>query len=147
MPFIVKKVRIYGILIGGETKSRYSASYATVSIWADEQPLHRSLCRFIEFPLAPEDAAWAEVEIPDVEITSDKFFVVFYPGNRRGSGVHVGADDSVLNRHSDHWFLNMLTRSFERQVEWPYPRDKWFGDKNMVNWMIRVIGTYVTPAY
>ena len=146
VPFIVKKVRNYGMLCGSATKSRYSASYATVSIWADEQPLHRSLCQFIEFPLAP-DPAWVEVEIPNVEITSNKFFVAFYSGNAPRRGVHIGADDSVLNRHSDHWFLNMLTRHFEMQSEWPYPRDRWFGDKNMVNWIIRVIRTYVTPAY
>jgi hypothetical protein len=81
--------------------------------------------------------------VPDIKV-SDKFYVHVYTGTGRLQGIHLGADDSVVNKHSE-----MTVRTTEGvsviRADWPYGAEYWFADKSKVNWMIRVIGTGMMP--
>lgn len=78
------------------------------------------------------------MEIPNVSV-DDKFYVHVYTGTGRLKGIHMGADDSVVNEHSD---LTIRTAGdvSKIRVDWPYGVQFWFGGKSKVNWMIRVVG-------
>ena len=85
-----------------------------------------------------EGVKWVEVPIPDIEVDRD-FFIHVYAGTPKWRGFHMGADDSVTNKHSD---ITVAVSEGVYQIRdtWPYPRNMWFADKSKVNWMIRVIG-------
>ena len=133
VPFIIKKVRIYGAIYG----SGWEGKDFEVQIWdEDHNVLHSATYPVTKF--AAESPAWIEVEIPDIEV-SDKFYVHVYTGTGRMQGVHIGADDSVFNSHSN---VTVREGDITKTVEkWPYGPSFWFGDKSKVNWMIRVVGT------
>ena len=54
-------------------------------------------------------------------------------------GVHLGADNSVRNRHS---YLTTRTPegTYEIRDGWAYLQGMWFADKSKVTWMMRVVG-------
>jgi hypothetical protein len=82
---------------------------------------------------------WVEIDIPDIDVT-DEFSVWLFTSTARKRGIHIGADNSVTNEHSD--FLGLVQSQIKILEKWPYSSDLWFGDKSKVNWMIRVVGSY-----
>ena len=79
--------------------------------------------------------------MPDIEV-SDKFYVHVHTGTGIMEGIHIGADDSIVNEHSETT-IRTAEGTTRILVDWPYGADWWFGDKSKVNWMIRVVGTVV----
>jgi hypothetical protein len=143
VPFTIKGVRIYGTIYG----NGWEGKDFDVEIWdEDEKVLHSAKYPFTKFPTATwedtfnqEDGSWVEVDVPDLKVT-DKFYVHVYTGNGPLEGIHIGADDSVVNKHSES--TNRTDGTTLVFPQWPYSRDwGWFGDKSKVNWMIRVVGT------
>lgn len=138
-PFTIKTVRIFGALFG----SGWEGQKFDVEIWDNQRTaLHASVHEvtlFIEWP----PATWVDIEVPDVEVL-DRFYVHVWTGTGRLQGIHVGADDSVLNEHSNG--TTSTYRGIEEWAWWPYHPSLWFGDKSKVNWMIRVLGTTSAPA-
>jgi len=138
IPFTIKKVRIAGVIYakGLENKT------FDLEIWnKDQKVLHKATYPYTTFP-TDGHAAWKEFEIPNIEV-SDKFYVHIYTDSPY-PGLHIGADDSVVNEHSD---TTIRTAGGTAQIlaQWPYGATYWFGDKNKVNWMIRVVGTAILP--
>ena len=133
-PFTITQVRILGGVFGEPTKDNFE-----VAIWnQDREVLYEE-----EFPVtmfADSKPSLAEIDVPDVEVDGT-FYVHVFTGTERLKGVHICADDSVPNEHS-----TITTRGLEGDKEtdeWRYGSDIWFSDKSKVNWMIRVVGTYL----
>jgi len=138
VPFTIKKVRICGRLYG----SGYEGKNFDVEIWdKDYKVLYSATYPVTKFTV--NAAIWLDVEVPDIKV-SDKFYVHVYTGTGRMQGIHLGADDSVDNKHSE-----LTARTTEGvsviRADWSYDPSFWFGDKSKVNWMIRVVGTGMMP--
>ena len=130
---MIKGVRIYGVLGG----SGWQGKNFKVEIWDKGcQVLNSAIYPVTKFPV--KTPSWVEVNVPSVKVT-DKFYVHVYTGTGRMMGIHLGADDSVVNKHSGLTFRTE-DGTIKISTRWPYPTDLWFGDKSKVNWMIRVIG-------
>ncbi len=138
IPFTIKKVQMHGELSG----SGWEGKNFEVEIWdKDRKVLYRATLPVTLFPQYPKHD-WAEIEIPDIEV-ADKFYVHVYTGTGIGEGIHIGADDSISNEHSN---VTVREGETDKQLDyWPYSPSVWFGDKSKVNWMIRVVGTAVLP--
>lgn len=136
VPLTIKKVRICGGLYG----SGWEGKNFRVEIWdKDYKILHTATYPVTKFTV--NAATWVEVEVPDIAV-SDKFYVHVYTGTGKMAGIHLGADDSVANEHSEITVLT--TEGVSRiRVDWLYSASYWFGDKSKVNWMIRVVGTII----
>jgi hypothetical protein len=133
--FKIKNVRIFGQLVG----TYDSGSTYQVEIWNNKKELQHYVVRPItDFShLAPK---WVEIDIPNIKVV-DKFYIHVYIGTCRAQGIHMGADDSITNQHSQ-----ITTSSGELTTirdSWPFPPERWFANKSKVNWMIRVV---VTPG-
>lgn len=142
-PFIIKMVRIRGTL----SSSSWGTNRFMVEIWDGERTiLHASLYQASLFAESPM-SSWVEIAMPDIEVT-ERFYVHVFTGTGRGRGIHVGADDSVVNEHSDGTTVDLGTPALVTHVwaSWPYSGSFWFGDKSKVNWMIRVVGIAKAPA-
>jgi hypothetical protein len=138
-PFTIKKVQICGVLLYG---SGCEGKNFEVEIWdKDYKVLHSATYPVTKFVV--EVATWVEVEIPDIEVT-DKFYVHVYTGTGIGEGIHMGADDSIVNEHSETT-IRTAEGTDHVLVDWPYTPTLWFGDKSKVNWMIRVVGMGMMP--
>lgn len=140
-PFTIKKVRIAG---GIYAKGLENKTF-DVEIWdKDQKVLHRATYPYTKFPMLAGEhvVVWAEFEVPNIEV-SDKFYVHIYTDSPY-PGLQIGADDNVINEHSEFTIRDGgLTRIVD---PWPCERDwGWFGDKSKVNWMIRVVGTSMVP--
>jgi hypothetical protein len=136
-PFTIKAIRIAGGLFakGLEEKT------FDLEIWDQSlKVLYSTTYPYTKFPDGA--IAWVEFEVPDIEVAG-KFYVHIYTESP-SPGLHIGADDSVVNEHSDVTIRNAEGATF-RLAQWPYSPDYWFGDKSKVNWMIRVAGTYLAP--
>jgi hypothetical protein len=135
-PFTINKVRIAGVLYGEGLEEKTF----DLEIWDKNlNILHSATYPYTMFPEAAP--TWVEFEVPDVEVT-DKFYVHLYTDSPF-PGLHIGADDSIPNEHSD---VTIQKGSNSKILdEWPYAPSLWFGDKNKVNWMIRVVGTAILP--
>jgi len=144
-PFRVSKIKMCGVTLGTGWEGREFE----LQIWDEEQKvLYSASCPFTLFPLAIAPAAaqpqlrqappWIEVAVPDIEMKTD-FYIHVYAATRKQEGVHIGADDSVKNKHSN-LTASVTEGVYEIRDSWPYPRNMWFADKSKVNWMIRVIG-------
>ena len=140
-PFAINKIRMCGITFG----SGWEDTQFEVQIWDEEQKvLYSARHPFTLFPMAmseeklAETPKWVEVSVPDIEVKAD-FSIHLYTGMGKLEGVHIGADNSVRNRHSN---LTILTpeRTYKIRDGWTYLQGMWFADKSKVNWMIRVIG-------
>jgi len=102
--------------------------------------LHTATYKYTLFPVG--NHAWVEFEVPNIEVV-DKFYVHMYTDSPY-PGLHIGADDSIINEHSSVTF-DRQELGIQIWEQWPYSRTLWFGDKSKVNWMIRVIGTVMVP--
>jgi len=141
-PFTIRKACIAGGIYarGLENKT------FDVEIWnKDQKVLHRATYPYTKFPMLAGErvVVWAEFEVPNIEV-SDKFYVHIYTDSPY-PGLQIGADDSVINEHSE---FTVRDGGLTRIVDpWPCERDwGWFGDKSKVNWMIRAVGTVMVPA-
>ncbi len=133
-PFTVKKIRIFGVIYA---KGLESKNFDVEILDKNWKAVYSAAYPYTEFT---GSRSWVEVEVPDIEVT-DKFYVHVYTDSPY-PGLHIGADDSVVNEHSD------VTVRTEEGVtlldEWPYG-GFWAEDKSKVNWMIRVTGTGMMP--
>lgn len=134
--FKIKMVRIYGARWG---TSRGGNEFDVAIMDKNRKVLHNATYPITEFEV--EKPQWVDIEIPNIEV-SDKFYVYVYTGTGANAGIHVGADDSVINEHSDRGRGKAQSCFF---AKWTYPIDKWFSDKSKVNWMIRVEGIAMVP--
>jgi hypothetical protein len=147
-PFTITSIRVFGLVYG-------SPGYQTVSsdlqIWdKDQKVLYTAPFPGNKFPLRSRlgdnidsTGGWAEVEIPNVQING-AFYIQVYTGIATGQGFRMGADDKVVNTHSD------VTVRGSSGVDslvptWPYSIARWYGYKGSVNWMVRVAGNAMSP--
>jgi hypothetical protein len=137
VPFVINKVRMLAKIVGQPTVENFQ-----VQIWdKDRNVLYRAEYSVIGFFATLPEKTWAEIGIPNIEVTSN-FYVHVWTGTGRAQGIHMGADDSVRNEHS-----TLITRLGKEVESWSsfIPSDRWFNDKSKVNWMIRVVGTAMIP--
>jgi len=136
-PFTIKKIWIDGELYatGLELKT-----FDVQVLDKDLKVLHSATYPYTKFPVG--STAWVKFEVPNIEVV-DKFYVHIYTDSPY-PGLHIGADDSVVNQHSD---VTVRTAEGATTIlpQWPYDPSLWFGDKSKVNWMIRVVGTGMMP--
>jgi hypothetical protein len=140
-PFTIKKVQIAGLLSSYATGLE-GKTFDVEILDKDLKVLHSATYPYTKFSFSPA-TTWVEFEVPDIEVT-DKFYAHIYTDSPY-PGLHIGADDSVVNEHSA-----CTTRTAEGVITilagWPYyDGDLWFTDPSKVNWMIRVIGTCLMP--
>lgn len=132
-PFTINKIDIVGANYG----TGYEGNKFIVAIWDKTQTTMYTA----EYPLtkfAVDQPTLVEIDIPDV-VVNDEFYVHVYAGTGRNEGLHIGADDSVSNEHSD--VTIQANGKYKISDDWPYPAYKWIGDKSRVNWLIAVTGT------
>lgn len=136
-PFTIKKVNILGSI----GVPAWQGESFTVAIWdRDYKLLH--LESYPRTKFAVGNPAWVGMEMPGVEVT-DKFYVHIFTGTSGSGGIFIGADDSVVNEHSNATVKTDGT--FEIASEWPFKMGRWVDDKNKVNWMIQVVGISAAP--
>ena len=138
VPFTIERVQMYGILQG---QGRKSGDFVLGIRDKDFKRLSAASYQVTRF--SHEAPAWVDVDIPDVDVT-DEFYVHVWTGTGEEEGIALGADDSVANEHSDVTY-STEQRGVHISDSWPYPPNFWFGNKNKVNWMIRVVGTVMVP--
>jgi hypothetical protein len=148
VPFIIKTVRIYGLVYGGP---EFLVEPVEIQIWnADKKVIYSARVSGKRFPLLAhllsdieDKGAWVDVNIPEVTVSGD-FYINVYTGTTTGQGFRMGSEDNVINTHSD------VTIRDENGIDttspqWPYPATYWYGDKSRVNWMLRVVGNAMVP--
>jgi hypothetical protein len=139
-PFTIKRIRIAG---GVYAKGLEERTF-DFEIWGqDMKVLYTTTYPYTKFPVGA--TAWVEFEVPDIEVAG-KFYVHIYTGSPY-PGLQIGADDSVVNEHSDVTIRTAEGATY-LLASWPYSYwspTPWFADKSKVNWMIRVAGTYMAP--
>jgi len=145
-PFIIKTIRIVGGLFDGGAGNIEEIKKKNFDLEILDKNLN--VIYTVTYPYAKFTSfaiAWSDFEIPDVEV-GDKFYVNIHTMSPR-YGLHIGADDSVKNEHSDVTVRNTPGNTVI-PAWWPYgpTSEYWFGDKSKVNWMIRVVGTAMVPA-
>jgi len=141
-PFIINKVRVFGLVYGSPG---FHIEESDLQIWDENQKvLYTTSFPGDQFPLRTRlganidsTGAWADIEIPDVAVEGN-FYVHIYTGIPTGQGFRMGAGDTV-NTHSD------VTIRGDNGVDtfapdWPYMPVYWYGDRNRVNWLIRITG-------
>ncbi len=132
-PFTIKRIRVVGIL-SSKLENPEDRNFE-IQIWdKDKQILYSANYSYTEFTV--DTVSWVEFEVPDIAV-SDRFYVHIFTNSPRW-GIHIGADDSVVNEHSD--VTAKVNEDFVLLAQWPY-RGFWAEDESKVNWMIRVIGT------
>ena len=105
VPFIVKTVRIYGLVYGGP---EFLVEPVEVQIWdGDKKTIYKGRVSGKRFPLLAyllsdieNKGAWVDVNIPDVTV-SGNFYINIYTGTTTGQGFRMGSEDNVVNTHSD----------------------------------------------
>jgi len=144
-PFTINKISVFALVYGSPG---YHITDSDLQIWdADQKVLYSAPFSGDEFPLRTRLGAnidstgdWADFEVPDVAV-EDEFYVNIYTGVPAGQGLRMGAVD-MPNTHS-----NTSIRGEDGvdylATEWSYSPAYWYGDKNRVNWMIRVFGQAV----
>jgi hypothetical protein len=147
--YTVKKIRINGMVAAW---GKYEDKAIEIQIWdKDRKVAYQTSYPDTKFPINPYDSkttfhpenAWVDVDVPDVVMTG-LFFVHVHSDDGRWGEFRMGADDSMVNTHSE---LTVRDGGVDRVLEaWPYWKkdaaghDLWYGDKSKVNWMIRVAG-------
>ena len=134
-PFTIKKVNMCGVLFD----SLWEGKNFEVEIWdKNYEVLYSATYPVTKF--TPEALTWVAVEIPDIEV-GDKFYIHVYAESYLQQGIALGADNDIVNEHS-----NLTVRTGEGissiRGDWPY-RGGWGENKSKVNFMIRVVGTFI----
>lgn len=146
--FTINQVRVFG-LVYGSPGFHMEASY--LQIWdKDKKVLYNGPFPGEQLPLVTRlgdnsgaSAGWANVDVPNIDVKGD-FYIHIYTGIPAGQGIRMGANSSVANTHSD------VTVRDDNGIDnfapnWPYTAVYWYGDKSLVNWMIRVAGIAMVP--
>jgi hypothetical protein len=142
-PFIIKKVRVNGLVYGSPG---FHIGDSQLQVWdKDKKVIYTTEFPGEKFPLRTRLGAntdstgvWADIELPDIEV-NDSFYINIYTGIDAGQGFRMGIEDILNNVHSDVSVRG--DDGIDRlAANWPFPVNKWYGDKNRVNWMVRVIG-------
>lgn len=138
----ISKVSIFGLIYGSPG---FHIANSDLQIWDEDQKvLYSTSFSGDQFPLRTRiganidsTGAWVDIEIPDVKVSGD-FYVNIYTGIPTGQGFRMGAVD-MPNTHSDTSIRGENGIDY-LAPDWPYMPAYWYGDKNRVNWMIRVSG-------
>jgi hypothetical protein len=138
----ISKVSVFGLIYGSPGFHIVSSD---LQIWdADQKVLYSTPFSGDQFPLRTRiganidsTGAWVDIEIPDVKVSGD-FYINIYTGIPTGQGFRMGAVD-MPNTHSDTSIRGENGMDY-LAPDWPYRPAYWYGDKNRVNWMIRVSG-------
>ncbi len=152
--FTIKRVRINGMVAAW---GKYEDKSIELQIWdGDKKVIYQASYPDTKLPVNPYDSktqfnpatAWVDISVPDVVVT-DHFYVQIHSDDGRWGEFRMGADDSVVNSHSE---LTVRDGGSDQILEaWPYWKkdssghDLWYGDKTKVNWMIRVAGVNSNP--
>lgn len=144
-PFVIKTIRIAGGLFDGGAGNIEEIKKKNFDLEILDEDLN--VIYTVTYPYAKFTSfvtTWINFEIPDVEV-DDKFYVNIHTMSPR-YGLHIGADDSVINEHSEVTIRNVPGNTVI-PAWWPYgpASEYWFGHKSKVNWMIRVVGTAMVP--
>jgi hypothetical protein len=146
-PFTVNKISIFGLIYGSPG---YHVVNSDLQIWdANQKVIYSTPFSGDQFPLRTRIGAnidstgdWADFDIPDVKVNGD-FYVNIYTGAPVGQGFRMGAVD-IPNTHSDTSIRDDNGLDY-LAPDWPYMPAYWYGDKNRVNWMVRVSGKAEIP--
>lgn len=147
--FTITKIRVNGMVAAwGE----YRDKSIELQIWdKDKNILYQVSWPDTQLPVNPYDSktafhpenAWTDIGVPGI-VVSGPFYVHIHSEDGRWGEFRMGADDSVINSHSDLTVNDGNTDIILK--DWPYWKkdasgnDLWYGDKTKVNWMIRVVG-------
>jgi hypothetical protein len=147
--FVIKRIRINGMVAAW---GKYEDKAIELQIWdKDKKVIYQTSCPDTKLPVNPYDSktpfnpatAWVDISVPDT-IVADHFYVQLYSEDGRWGEFRMGADDSVVNSHSE---LTVRDGGVDQVLDaWPYWKkdssghDLWYGDKTRVNWMILVAG-------
>ena len=147
-PFTINRMRVLGLVYGSPG---FHVTESDLQIWDNNKKvLYSGPFPTDNFPLVTRlggntgaTAAWVDIDIPNIQVAGD-FYVHIYTGIVSGQGFRLGADDSVVNTHSD---VTVRDGSGADNLapSWPYRPVYWYGDKSRVNWMITVAGNAMVP--
>jgi hypothetical protein len=135
--FTIRKVRAFGIIPGQTSVPEFVCQICSSDkkiVYSIKQPVSK-------FPTKPDLPRWVDIEIPAIEI-GGQFYINLYTGTGGGAGIHLGIDESVINRHSSVTPMAVGGEEISEAL-WSFPSGLSYGDKAKVNWMIRVVGTYL----
>jgi hypothetical protein len=141
-PMIIKQVNIAAMFSPKADKSPVNNSFDLEILNKGMKPIYAATYPYNQFSSTAVD--WATFSIPDVHV-DDQFYVIVYTKSPLYA-LYMGADDSILNEHS-----NLASRDADGNVQiasqWLIGtgRQNWFADKSKVNWMIRVVGVAQVP--
>lgn len=147
--FVIQSISLMGLVFGSKGVQIRDLE---VEIWdASLKVLYSSTLDWKKFPQLTyllsldlqSKGDWVELPVPDVRVDGN-FYVHIYAGPNIGPGFRMGADNSVINAHSD---LTIRDEGGGDSILaiWPYAASQWFGDKKSVNWMVRVSGSAMVP--
>ncbi len=147
--FILKAVRVYGLVYGSagyhvtgaelQVLDRNRKVIYSTSFSGDGFPLYTRLGENLKI-----GGALMEFPIPSVTVQGN-FFIHIYTGPPTGQGFRMGATDSKAKSHSDVTVRDSNGLDAPA-LTWPYSLANWFGEKDRVNWMVRVVGDYMVPG-
>ncbi len=138
-PFTINAVGICGKL-SEKTPDRDNFD---LEIWdKNNEVLYSNSFPITEFPTDSLD--WVTITVPDIKV-SDQFYIHVYTASLRDIGIAVGVDNKIVNEHS--WLTirdsEGITSVIDMKSDMPF-RGEWVEkNKDRINWMIRVIGTYM----
>jgi hypothetical protein len=141
--FTINRVRMLGLVYGSPG---FHITDSELQIWdKDKKVLYTGPFSGDGFPLVTRlgdntgaTAGWVNIEVPNIKVEGD-FYVHIYTGIPAGQGFRMGADDSIVNTHSDAT-IRGDNGVDSMAPDWPYKPIYWYGDKSRVNWMVTVGG-------
>jgi hypothetical protein len=147
-PFTISGVRVLGLVYGSPG---FHIADSDLQIWdKDKKILYTTAFPGDRFPLVTRlgdntgaTAGWVDIEVPNIKVEGG-FYIHIYTGIPAGQGFRMGADDSVVNTHSDIT-IRGDNGADNLAPDWPYTPVYWYGDKNRVNWMVTVLGNAMVP--
>jgi len=107
-----------------------------VEIWSSNRSiLHSSAHPYAKFTTV---STWVNVDIPGPVVVGS-FFVVIYTSSTPERGIGIASDSSLVNRYSE------IVSGKRIQTDWG--EIKWVKapKKEETNWMVRVVGSTLTP--
>jgi hypothetical protein len=140
--FTLKQVKIFGLL---DSKTGKDVENKEFNIMILDKNLNVVESVPYKYSMFKQEGEWVTLDVPEIKMT-EKFYV--FIDSRSGAGaLKVGADDSVVNTHSDLAYNSgysgiQLSNAWISRASDTY----WYEDKSKVNWMIRVIGIADVPA-
>ena len=97
---MVTNIKIAGRLYagpGGNIENIKQRTFDLAILDKNSKSIYRHDYPYSQFPSLT--SYWVDFDIPDIVI-NDKFYVSIYT-NSPSYGLHIGADDSAINEHSD----------------------------------------------